>query len=170
MQAHVTAATVDRGRLRCALGRFGTGVCVVTVRGEDGPHGLTVNAFAAVSLEPPLVLVSIARRARGHELLRGAPFAVNVLGAEQEAIAKHFAGEPGPEPVHWVEGAAVPRLHGALATFECRPWSAYDGGDHTLFVGEVVRLEYRDGDGLGYLNSRFTTLAAPALGVEHIFG
>ena len=108
--------TLDSSRLRSGLSRFGTGVCVVTVAGQDGEHGLTVNAFTAVSLDPPLVLVSIGRKARGHGLLEGAPFAVNVLGAEQETVARHFAGDPHPECVHWEQGEVAPRLAGALAT------------------------------------------------------
>jgi len=101
--------------LRSCLGRFGTGVCVVTVAGDGEPHGLTVNAFMAVSLDPPLVLVSISKRSRGHDLLPGTPFAVNVLGAEQEAVARHFSGDPHPEAVHWEEGGIAPRLGGTLA-------------------------------------------------------
>lgn len=166
----MTAAVLDTLALRSGLARFGTGVCVVTVEGEDGPHGLTVNAFTAVSLDPPLVLVAIDRRARGHRLLEGSPFAVNVLGAEQEAVARHFSGDPHPDRVHWAQGGVAPTLAGALATFECRPWRAYDGGDHTLFLGEVVDFDYRGGDGLGYFNSRFATLEVPVLGVEYIFG
>jgi flavin reductase (DIM6/NTAB) family NADH-FMN oxidoreductase RutF len=161
---------LDTSALRSCLGRFGTGVCVVTVAGEGGAHGLTVNAFTAVSLEPPLVLVSIGKRARGHRLLEGMPFAVNVLGAEQEAVARHFSGDPRPESVRWEDGIVAPRLAGTLATFECRPWRAYDGGDHTLFVGEVVDFAYRGGDALGYFNSRFSKLEEPVLGLEHIFG
>jgi len=163
-------SALDGAVLRSCLSRFGTGVCVVTVAGEDGDHGLTVNAFTAVSLEPPLVLVSIARKARGHGLLEGKPFAVNVLGSEQQLVARHFAGDPHPEHVYWLSGDVAPRLAGALATFECLPWAAYDGGDHTLYVGEVVELDYRGGDGLGYFYSRFATLEEPVLGVEYIFG
>jgi len=161
---------LDGAALRCCLGRFGTGVCVVTLAGPDGDHGLTVNSFTAVSLDPPLVLVSIAKRARGHELLDGKPFSVNVLGAEQELLARHFAGDPHPERVHWEQGGAAPRLGGVLAVFECTPWRAYDGGDHTLFVGEVVDFDYRGGDALGYFYSRFAKLEEPVLGVEYIFG
>ena len=160
---------LDVLRRRGGLSRFGTGVCVVTVAGEDGPHGLTVNAFAAVSLDPPLVLVSIGKQARGHRLLGDAPFAVNVLGAEQEAVARHFSGDPHPNRVHWAAGSVAPTLAGVLATFECRPWRRYDGGDHTLFVGEVVDFDYRDGDALAYFSSRFATLEEPALGVEYLF-
>jgi flavin reductase (DIM6/NTAB) family NADH-FMN oxidoreductase RutF len=165
-----TRTPTDTRALRSCLARFGTGVCVVTVAGEDGNHGLTVNAFTAVSLEPPLVLVSIARSARGHGLLAWRPFCVNVLGAEQEAVARHFSGNPHPDHVHWLGGDVAPRLAGALATFECLPWAAYDGGDHTLYVGEVVGLDYRTGDGLGYFYSRFAKLEEPVFGVEYIFG
>ena len=171
MERAAATATLDTSALRSCLSRFGTGVCVVTMTGEDGaPHGLTVNAFTAVSLEPPLVLISIGKRARGHRLLDGAPFTVNVLGAEQEAVARHFSGDPQPDRAHWERGTIAPRLAGTLAAFECRPWRAYDGGDHTLFVGEVVAFDYRGGDALGYFSSRFSKLEEPVLGVEYIFG
>lgn len=166
----MSATAIDPRELRAGLCRFGTGVCVVTVRGDGDQHGLTVNAFTAVSLEPALVLVSIDKRARGHDLLVGSEFTVNVLGAEQEAVARHFAGDPHPGSVRWDQGRQPPRLEDALATFVCRPWRAYDGGDHTLFLGEVVELDYRDGDALGFVHSRFTTLPTGALGIEHIFG
>ena len=115
--------------LRSCLGRFATGAAVVTFDSPDGPRGITVNSFTWVSIEPPLVLVSAARRARAHDLLRGRPFCVNVLGAEQEAVARRFAGSGGDAPVHWLHGTAAPRLRGALAQLECRPWREYDGGD-----------------------------------------
>ncbi len=166
----MSLVAVDPRELRAGLCRFGTGVCVVTVSHDAEPHGLTVNAFTAVSLDPPLVLVSIAKRARGHDLLVGAEFAVNVLGAEQEAVARHFSGDPHPASVRWAQGQRPPRLEGALATFVCLPWRSYAGGDHTLFLGEVVELDYRDGDALGFVQSRFTTLPDGVLGIEHIFG
>jgi flavin reductase len=116
------------------------------------------------------VLVSIGRRARGHDLVAGRPFGVNILGAEQEPVARHFAGDPHPDHVRWVEHDVAPRLAGVLAFIGCEPWQAYDGGDHTLFLGRVVDLEYRDGAALGYAYSRFTRLEEPALGMEYIFG
>ena len=77
--------------------------------GPTKRHGITVNSFTSVSMDPPLVLVSIARTAKAHDELAGRPFAVNILGAEQRLLALHFAGRQGPEP-RWVEGAAAPRL------------------------------------------------------------
>src|SRR5207244_1474478 len=106
----------------------------------------TVNSFTAVSLDPPLVLVSIHRRAKSHDAFVGRPFAISVLGAEQERVARHFAGTPQADPVVWDEQRAC--LAGALAVVECDPWASYDGGDHTLVLGEVVRFSFREGDAL----------------------
>jgi flavin reductase (DIM6/NTAB) family NADH-FMN oxidoreductase RutF len=153
--------------LRSCLGRFATGVAVVTFDGE-GPRGITVNSFCSVSMDPPLVLVSVARSARSHELLRGTAFCVNVLAAEQEAVARQFAGGPGDAAV-WVDGAPVPRLAGVLAHLQCRPWRDYDGGDHTLFLGEVDDFAFRDGDALAFHTSAFTSIPDAQLGIESLF-
>ena len=158
---------------RGSLGRFATGVAVVTfdaaptAEGASARHGITVNSFTSVSMEPPLVLVSIARSTRAHDELAGRPFTVNVLGAEQEKLATHFAGRPSDEPV-WVEGGLAPRLAGVLSYFECTPWAAYDGGDHTLYLGEVVDFNYRSGDALAFANSSFTTIPESQLGMEDL--
>src|SRR3954470_21191032 len=96
-----TKRTTDRS-LRSCLARFPTGGIVVTFDGPDGPRGITVNAFTSVSMEPPLVLVSVARRAWSHDALLGRSFCINVLAAEQEGIARQFAGMGEGTPV-WVE-------------------------------------------------------------------
>jgi flavin reductase len=152
---------------RGSLGRFATGVAIVTFDGVSKRHGITVNSFTSVSMEPPLVLVSIARTTKAHDELAGRPFTVNILGAEQRTLAMHFAGKPGQDPL-WVEGEVAPRLAGVLAFFECRPWAAYDGGDHTLYLGEVVDFNYRSGDALAFANSSFTTIPESQLGVEDL--
>jgi flavin reductase (DIM6/NTAB) family NADH-FMN oxidoreductase RutF len=118
-------------------------------------------------MEPPLVLVSIARSAKAHDELSGRAFTVNILGAEQRQLAMHFAGRPGPEPL-WVEGGTAPRLSGVLAWFECTPWAEYPGGDHTLYVGEVTNFNYRSGDALAFANSSFTTIPESQLGMENL--
>lgn len=161
---------IDPLALRSCFARFGTGVAVVTFDHPAGRAGLTVNSFSSVSLDPPLVLVAILKTARSHDALSGLPFAVNVLGAEQEPVARHFARDPHPEHVCFAEGEVAPRLVGALATFECLPWREYDGGDHTLYLGEVVGFEHRQGDALGYFCSRFVKLDEPGFGMEYIFG
>ena len=152
---------------RGSLGRFATGVAIVTFDGVTKRHGITVNSFTSVSMEPPLVLVSIARATRAHDELEGRPFTVNILGAEQQQLAMHFAGRTGREP-EWVEGTIAPRLAKVLAWFECKPWAAYDGGDHTLYLGEVVDFNYRNGDALAFANSAFTTIPESQLGMEDL--
>lgn len=153
--------------LRSCLGRFATGVVIVTFDAPDGRRGITVNSFTSVSMDPPLVLVSVAKHARSHDLLKGRPFCVNVLGGEQEALARQFAGAGGGTAV-WVDEAPVPRLAGVLAHVQCRPWRDYDGGDHTLFLGEVVEFDYRDGDALGFHAGRFTAVPDTQLGIEDL--
>lgn len=159
--------SADQLRLRGSLGRFATGVAIVTFDTAHSRHGITVNSFTSVSMNPPLVLVSIAKTTRSHSELKQRPFTVNILGAEQEDLARHFAGKPSGEP-RWVDGTIAPRLSGVLAYFECMPWAAYDGGDHTLYLGEVVAFDYRTGDALGFVNSRFTTIPEYLLGVENL--
>lgn len=152
---------------RGSLGRFATGVAIVTFDGVTKRHGITINSFTSVSMDPPLVLVSIARAAKAHDELAGRSFTVNILGAEQRPLAVHFGGRPGTGPL-WVEGETAPRLSNVLAYFECKPWAAYNGGDHTLYVGEVVDFNYRNGDALGFANSTFTTIPESHLGVEDL--
>lgn len=164
----------DAGRLspagfRQSSSAFATGVVVVTCRDDSGDaHGLTVNSFTAVSLEPQLVLVSIDRRARACRLLAERPFAVNVLDASQERLATHFAGRPDPDVrIGWEPGTLVPLLADTLAFFECEPWRAHEGGDHVLFLGRVVRSGHRDGDSLGFFRSRFLRVPVPAASLAH---
>ncbi len=160
---------IDGFALRSCLARFPTGVAVASVDGPDGPRGITVNSFTAVSLEPPLVLVSILKTSRSHDLFPGRPFTVNILGAEQEAVALHFAGRSQAGPPAWEEASDPPRLASALAIIQCAPWASYDGGDHTLVVGEVVDFGYREGEALGYFCGRFVRLETPSLGIEFLF-
>lgn len=150
---------------RSSLSRFATGVAVVTFDGIAGRRGITVNSFTSVSLDPPLILVSIAKAAKTHDELRDQPFTVNILGAEQEDIARHFSGKPVGVPA-WLEGTTAPRLGGVLSHLTCAPWAEYDGGDHTLYVGEVVEFDYRAGDALGFVNSQFTVIPQSALAAE----
>jgi len=137
------------------------------VDGQGAPmrQGITVNSFTSVSLDPPLVLVSLQRTARSHDLLSGRAFSINILGAEQEQLARHFAGRPAIEP-RWLEGSIAPCLADVVGTFQCLPWAEYDGGDHTLFLGEVVRFTYRTGDTLGFSNGRFVPIPEGQFGEE----
>lgn len=159
------------GELRACMSRFATGVAVVTYVTDSGPRGATMNSFTSVSANPPLVLTSVACKARCHGYLAARPFCVNILGAEQEQLAALFAGMPAPagapEP-QWVSGARVPRLVNPLAWVECEPWRSYDGGDHTLVLGLVTDLGHRDGDALSYAWSRFGRIPQSQGGIEYL--
>lgn len=161
-------ALADQLQLRTALAAFPSGVTVVTVGGSH-PHGMTANAFTSVSLYPPLVLVCIRRDARMHEALVGVDsFAISVLAAHQEGLARYFADRQRPpgaaqfRNVDWSPGHATdaPLIHGALAWLECTLWSTYDGGDHSIFLGRLVSAARRDGgQPLLFVGGRFCGLA-----------
>ena len=142
--------------------RFPSGVAVVTVDANGERLGLTIGTLVSLSLEPPLVGISVAREAALHELLREAGgFAVSVLAADQEAVAQHFAR--GVPPIaHWHgiatrEGArGAPLIEGALGWLECTVWAEWPAGDHTFFVGEVLECELgRPQPPLLYLDGRY---------------
>lgn len=129
---------------------FATGVTIVTARTASGELvGLTANSFNSVSLEPPLVLWSLAQAAGSMPALStGSHYAINILAADQKALAERFAAqrEGRWDGVAWTEGASgSPLLAGAAATFECFNRSRYDEGDHVIFVGEVERCAHRAG-------------------------
>jgi flavin reductase (DIM6/NTAB) family NADH-FMN oxidoreductase RutF len=152
---------------RGSLGRFATGVAVVTFQGDTGRHGITINSFTSVSMEPPLVLISIGHTAKSHDMLFDRPFSVNILGAEQEDVGWNFAGRPN-DSAEWVDGTVAPRLSGTISWFECTPFANYPGGDHTLFLGEVVNFDYRKGDYLGFIAGKFVPIPDPDPWVELI--
>ena len=135
---------------RAALGMFATGVTIVTTRTPQGHLiGLTANSFNSVSLDPPLVLWSLARQAGSmNAFSTGSHYAINILAAGQQDLAKRFAGKDLDRfaGVEFEEGTGgAPLLVGAAATFECFNRSRYEEGDHVIFVGEVERCAHRPG-------------------------
>jgi flavin reductase (DIM6/NTAB) family NADH-FMN oxidoreductase RutF len=149
---------------RRACGRFTTGVtiaCVMDARGA--PHGLTVNSFTSVSLDPPLVLVAVGHSASVIDAFREARFfAVNVLSAGQRTLSDRFArkGEDRFDGLAWHAGeTGAPVLDGTLAEIECAMRYRFTAGDHDLMVGEVVRAETREGAPLVYFGGRYRKLA-----------
>ncbi|HEY9474913.1 MAG TPA: flavin reductase family protein [Mycobacteriales bacterium] len=141
---------VDQSQFRTVMSRFATGVTVLTVGGEHC-HGMTANAFGSVSLSPPLVLCCVARTARMHEAITAQRrFAVSMLGADQEAVARYFTDRRRPQGavqfdrVDWVAGpySGAPLLSGSLAWVECALTECYDGGDHSIFLGAVLGCGY----------------------------
>ena len=135
---------------RAALGMFATGVTIVTARNMQGKLiGLTANSFNSVSLDPPLVLWSLAQAAGSLPTFSaGSHYAINILAADQKTLADRFAlkGADRWRGVGFSEGlGGAPLLSGAAATFECFNRSRYDEGDHVIFVGEVERCSWRAG-------------------------
>jgi flavin reductase (DIM6/NTAB) family NADH-FMN oxidoreductase RutF len=135
---------------RSALGMFATGVTIVTARTPSGELvGLTANSFNSVSLNPPLVLWSLARAAGSMPALStGSHYAINILAADQKDLAERFAtkGADRWRGVAFSDGVAgAPLLAGAAATFECFNRSRYEEGDHVIFVGEVERCQHAAG-------------------------
>ena len=148
---------------RASLAMFATGVTIVTARtAEWGLIGLTANSFNSVSLEPPLVLWSLARAAGSMPALSaGSHYAINILAADQKALAERFASKDANRwaGVAFADGiGGAPLLTGAAATFECFNRSRYEEGDHVIFVGEVERCSHRPGASpLLYHGGRFYT-------------
>jgi flavin reductase (DIM6/NTAB) family NADH-FMN oxidoreductase RutF len=143
--------------LRELMRRFPAPVAVVTAAVDDDRYGLTVGSLVSLSLQPPLVGISIGRESSSHEPIRRADgFAVSLLSGEQEAVAQHFARSGIPPVALWAgvdvrDGEYGSLVEGALAWLECRTWAEYPAGDHTLFLGEVVRGELGAvGSGLVY--------------------
>lgn len=154
--------SIDPLDFRQALGRFASGVTVVTMRGADGEvRGITVSAFLSLSLSPPLVGIAIDRRARAHASLEHAPrFAVSVLTVEQERLSDHFAGRgPDLDADPFVSLADHPVIGGALAHLVCRIVQRVPTGDHTLIVGEIEAIRLSEGAPLAYYRGDYRRLS-----------
>jgi flavin reductase (DIM6/NTAB) family NADH-FMN oxidoreductase RutF len=155
---------VDKAEFRRALGHFAAGVTVVTSRAEDGAlAGITVTAFSSLSLEPPLVLVCIDKRAKIHDRLKlGGNFAVNMLRDDQELISRRFASSQGDQfqEIGYSLGmSGAPVLEDVISAVECRITSLLDGGDHTIVVGEVEASHVREGKPLLYFRGGYSQIA-----------
>jgi flavin reductase (DIM6/NTAB) family NADH-FMN oxidoreductase RutF len=140
---------MDIKELRRVMGHFATGVTVVTTKdGTDAPFGLTVNAFASLSLDPPLVLVCVDKGAQCYScFVESKIFAVNVLSDGQEEISRRFAtrGVQKFDGIAWRRSeSGLALLDGAIGNIECKVVHSYDGGDHTIYVGEVLRASTAD--------------------------
>lgn len=154
---------INNDEFRAALSRFPSGVTVVTTKDLGGrPHGITVSAFSAVSLEPPLVLICIDKQTASHYAFEETGrFAVNILHEDQVTISAQFASPllDKFDGINFREGiAGIPVLEDALVNLECRLKHAYEGGDHTIFVGEIERTTVRDGKPLVYFYGDYRKL------------
>ncbi len=161
-----TSFTPDAAHQRAfrdALGRFATGVTVVTTRTDHGPLGITANSFAALSLDPALVMWAPGKFSRRFGAFAEAPcFAIHVLAEDQLALAEHFAANGSdfdlPDLVESADG--VPLLANCLARFECQRHAVYPGGDHAIVVGQVTQVSTRDGAGLSFFAGQYGRIDA----------
>ncbi len=152
---------------RAAMGRFATGVTIVTSRLGEELHGMTANSVTSVSLEPPLVLVCVDRESDSYGFIDGSGvFAVSILGRGQERLASEFAAKEGPgahrldDVPHHARVTGAPIIDGSLAYLDCRVIGRYPGGDHTIFVGEVVDAgRLHEDEPLIFHERRYTGLA-----------
>lgn len=153
---------MDTMSQRRIVGCFATGVTLITTGDGDSIYGMTANAFLSLSLDPPLVLVAVGRHNQTREgLLEHRCFAVNVLAADQEALARRFA-KPGPKDFSDVATKVVasgaPILREALAFVDCRVVEILPAGDHDIFIGEVLAGDSREGDPLLFYRGGYTEL------------
>ncbi|MGB6055767.1 MAG: flavin reductase family protein [Burkholderiaceae bacterium] len=163
---HAPTRTFDRRQFRDALSQFATGVTIITTRLPDGGFlGLTASSFNSVSLDPPLVLWSLACGASSLPVFSGnSHYVINVLAGDQQALAERFARrlENRFDGVEFeLSPTGLPVIKGVAAWFECHNRSRYPEGDHVIFVGEVEHCEVRPGSALVFHGGRFVATAAP---------
>jgi flavin reductase (DIM6/NTAB) family NADH-FMN oxidoreductase RutF len=154
---------MDSQELRRVMGHFATGVTVVTTKDEgETPFGLTANAFASLSLNPPLVLVCVDKAAQCYSCFEDSKiFAINVLGEGQEEISRRFATKGAQKfngiPWHKSE-SGLALIDGAIGHIECKVVHSYDGGDHTIYVGAVLRAKTTGERPLIFFKGKYTRL------------
>jgi flavin reductase (DIM6/NTAB) family NADH-FMN oxidoreductase RutF len=147
----------DARAFRGVLGRYATGVCVITCAGPDGPVGMTANSFASISLDPPLVLWSPARAsARAPAFLAAERYAIHVLGAGQRALAEAFARDGRAfGSLDWAMERGAPLIEGCLARLECARHAVHEAGDHHMILGRVTRAQGRPGPALVFAGGTY---------------
>ena len=162
--------SITQQQFRQVMGQFLTGVTIVTARAEDGPHGTTVNSFASLSLDPPLIMICLRAGSRtGAVVAAAGAFTVNILSRGQEELGARFAasGRPSGHEAfagvpHHLGASGAPVLAGTLAHLECRVRKTVAAGDHTLFIAEVFDLEagpeFLDIPPLAFHQGRFLTI------------
>ncbi|MDQ3799458.1 MAG: flavin reductase family protein [Acidobacteriota bacterium] len=156
---------ISKDEFRAALSRFASGVTVVTTRdGENRLHGITVSAFCSVSLDPPLILVCIDRQAGSHcAFEQSRAFVVHILREDQQYLSDRFASQL-PDKFEGVKYRAgiehLPVLEDVLVSLECRLVAAHDGGDHTIYTGEIVVSTVNEGKPLIYFQGDYRKIGS----------
>jgi flavin reductase (DIM6/NTAB) family NADH-FMN oxidoreductase RutF len=150
------------------------GVTVVTTGETEPPKGITVSSFTSVSLDPPLVMISIAKGSALHDtFVKAAKFAINFLADDQKSVSDRFAGRSGPrerfEGLRYkADTAGCPIIDGARACIECSSWRVYEGGDHSIIVGEVLAARVLNSKRpLVYYSQQYTTTEAAEYPAPH---
>jgi flavin reductase (DIM6/NTAB) family NADH-FMN oxidoreductase RutF len=158
---------VDGQQFRDVMARIPSAVAVITSETESGYHGVTVSSFGSLSLDPPLAYISISQDINSHErLVNTDRFVINVLSRGQTFYAEQFSGQtPLADPdfhrvPHRLGTLQLPLIDGCVSWIECQHWAQYEGGDHTIFVGEIVNLQLGDSDDpLIYFDREFVELS-----------
>lgn len=159
MNRSLKFAEPDELVMRRTMGRFLTGVAVITTKSGDELHGMTINSLTSISLKPPILMISLNFGTRtGDALFESGKFAISILGAKQESIARRFAVRGGER----FEGGefdltdnGLPVVRGALSQADCDVVHQYDIGDHQVFFGQVTTCRDRDGEGLAFNAGKF---------------
>jgi flavin reductase (DIM6/NTAB) family NADH-FMN oxidoreductase RutF len=154
---------IEKNELRRVMGHFATGITVITTHNDAGQiHGLTANAFTSVSLVPPLCLICVDKKADSYASFEESKvFTVNFLADNQEDISRRFAVSGGDKfsgTAYRMGANGAPILDGTLGHLECKLISVYDGGDHTIYIGEVEEAETREGKPLLFYRGGYRTL------------
>ncbi|MCU1520636.1 MAG: hpaC [Arthrobacter sp.] len=159
MTQPVTFAEPDELVMRRTMGRFLTGVAVITTKTGEELHGMTINSLTSISLKPPILMISLNFGTRtGEALLESGKFAISILGAKQESIARRFAvrgGERFDGGEFDLTDNGIPVIKGALSQADCTVVNQYDIGDHQVFFGQVTSCRDRDGEGLAFNAGKF---------------
>jgi flavin reductase (DIM6/NTAB) family NADH-FMN oxidoreductase RutF len=153
-------AAIDPHLFRQVMGTFASGVTVVSLDADGMPRGMTASSFMSGSLDPPLCVVSVAKRAHMHAFMcRTKRFGVNILAQGQQVYARHFSGKPVPDLAPpFQELAGVPMLNDAIARIVAEPHANHDCGDHTLFIGHILHMDCDAQRPLLYHRSGFCSL------------
>ncbi|MUV38997.1 Flavin reductase (NADH) [Lentibacillus sp. JNUCC-1] len=148
---------LDDRLFRTAMGKFTTGVTIITAQVGEDVRGMTANAFMSVSLEPKLILVSVDRKATMNSYIEGSgEFAVSILNDQQQDMSAYFAGQINDERsinFEWFQG--VPTVQGAIVRLICNVYTMTEAGDHILYVGQVKDLQVEDGDPLVFYGGEY---------------
>jgi flavin reductase (DIM6/NTAB) family NADH-FMN oxidoreductase RutF len=160
MTANDQSPPIDAALFRRVMGSFATGVTVITAESGDGVRGMTANAFMSGSLNPPLCIISVSKKARMHELLENTGhFGVSMLARGQENVSQHFARQGATEPdLSFEHMHGIPVLAGVCAAIAAEIEARHDCGDHSIFIGRIVGLREDNKPPLAYHGGKYAEL------------